>query len=404
MIAQYKRLTLWSVIFLIVIAGLFAAFWPRPVFVDLTRVELGPMMLTVGDEGVTRVIDVYEVSAPITGRLRRIEAEPGDEVLAGQSLIAEIEPTEPQLLDPRTEAEARALLSAAESAAAQAEAEVARARAELKFAESEHERYRELAARGTVSTRDLEAAARALESSMAALGVVQANQQVREFELERARALLMPPDAVQALRARCACVKIHSPVDGRVLRILRESEGFVQAGEGLVAVGNPERLEIVVDLLSIDAVKISPGDSALIENWGGGNPLRARVRRVEPFGFTKVSALGIEEQRVNVVLDLVSPREDWQALGHGYQVDVRVVLWESPEVLKVPLTALFRDEEQWMIFVNEKGRARQKPVEIGHSNAMDAQVLAGLGAGEWIVLYPGEQVLDGARIAARQEQ
>ena len=332
-----KRLTLWMLIVTLVFGGLLSAFWPRALAVDIVMVTPGPMMLTIGDEGKTRVVDVFTISAPITGRLRRIEAEPGDVVVANETIVAEIEPTESDLLDPRSEAEAKAQLNAAVSAESLARAELEKAEAELQFARSELERARGLVQKGATSARELEAAERAFKTSRAAKSVAQATMQVRKYELERARALLMSPTELQSRRGVCECVSITSPVDGRVLRLLRESEGYVPVGEGLIEIGNPEQLEIIVDLLSIDAVKVRPGQSAMIDNWGGNSLLHARVRRVEPFGFTKLSALGIEEQRVNVVLDIISPREQWGHLGHGYQVDVRIVLWEDPDVLKVPI-------------------------------------------------------------------
>ncbi len=399
--ATRKRLIIWGTLGALVLVGLLSAFRPRAMLVDLEPVAVGPMMLTTGDEGETRVVDVFVVSAPVTGRLRRIETEPGDAVVAGETIVADVEPAQSNLLDPRTEAEARAQLHAAESAASLAEAELDKAAAELRFAESELTRSRELQAKGTISERDLEAAERVFDTNTAAMGVAQANMQVRRFELERVRALLMSPDEMARQRESCECIRITSPVDGRVLRVLRESEGFVRAGEGLVEIGNPGRLEIVVDLLSTEAVKIGPGDAAHIENWGGGTPLKARVRRVEPFGFTKISALGIEEQRVNVVLDIVSPREEWEALGHGYQVDVHVVLWEDDAALKVPVTSLFRNGADWAIFVEEEGIARRRVVEVGYTTSSDAQILSGLAEGERIVVYPGEGIDDGVRIAAR---
>lgn len=401
MIANHKRLTFWAAIALLVVIGLLIAFWPRALAVDLATVTSGPMVLTVGDEGETRVVDVFVVSAPITGRLRRIEAEPGDPVIASETIVAEIEPTEPDLLDPRSEAEAEAQLSAAISAESLARAELEKVLAELQFAESELKRARELAKNGTISERDLEAADRAFKTSRAAIGVAQANMQVRKYELERAQALLMSPVEIESRRALCACVYITSPVDGQVLRVLRESAGFVRAGDALVEIGNPNRLEIIVDLLSIDAVKVRPGQSAFIENWGGDTPLRAQVRIVEPFGFTKVSALGIEEQRVFVVLGLDTPRDEWERLGHGYQVDVRVVLWEDSNALKAPLTALFRDGDDWALFVQENGRAVRRIIEVGHRTANEAQIISGLADGEVIVVYPGEGVDDGVRITGR---
>lgn len=401
MIANHKRLTFWAAIAVLVVIGLLIAFWPRALAVDLATVTSGPMVLTVGDEGETRVVDVFVVSAPITGRLRRIEAEPGDPVVASETIVAGIEPTESDLLDPRSEAEAEAQLSAAISAESLARAELEKVVAELQFAESELKRARELAKNGTISERDLEAADRAFKTSRAAIGVAQANMQVRKYELERAQALLMSPVEMESRRALCACVYITSPVDGQVLRVLRESAGFVRAGDALVEIGNPNRLEIIVDLLSIDAVKVRPGQSAFIENWGGDIPLRARVRLVEPFGFTKVSALGIEEQRVFVVLDLDTPRDEWERLGHGYQVDVRVVLWEDSNALKVPLTALFRDGDDWALFVQENGRAVRRIIEVGHRTANEAQIISGLADGEVIIVYPGEGVDNGVRITAR---
>jgi HlyD family secretion protein len=396
-----KRILMWSVIGLLVAAGLLAAFWPRSLAVDLLPVTAGPMQVTVRDEGETRVADVFVLSAPITGRLRRIEVEPGDTMIAGENVVAEIEPTDPDLLDPRSEAEARAQLSASESATALARAETEKAEAELKFARAEVERARELARDGTLSARDLEVAETTLKTRVAAMAVAQAALQVREYELERVRAQLLTPTELASRRIDCECLVLTSPVNGRVLRVLRESEGVVSAGTGLVEIGDPGELEIVVDLLSMDAVRVRAGQKALIENWGGDGVLDARVRRVEPFGFTKTSALGIEEQRVNVVLDIVSPGERWEHLGHGYQVDVRIVLWEGAEELKVPITALFREGERWALFVSEEGRAVRRLVEIGRRTSTEAEITHGLATGEEIVVYPGEGIREGVRIVGR---
>ena len=401
MTSQKKRILLWSAVGFVVLAGLLVSFRPRPLPVDLVRVESGPLERTVRDEGETRVVDVFVLSAPITGRLRRIEVEPGDRVTRGETVIAEIEPTDPDLLDPRSEAEARAQLSAADSAAALARAELEKAQAELDFARSEIERSRELARDGTLSRRDLEEDETALKGRIAALAAAQANVQVREYELKRVRAQLLSPQELEQNRANCGCVVLSSPVDGQILRVLRESEGVVQAGTGLVEIGDPVELEIVVDLLSMDAVRVEPGQRAHIRNWGGDGPLEARVQRVEPFGFTKVSALGIEEQRVNVVLDLVSPAADWARLGHGYQVDVAIVLWSADDVLKVPLTALFRQGELWAVFVRENGDAVVRTVEVGNRTDAEAEILGGLSVGEEIVVYPSEGIAPGVSIAGR---
>lgn len=403
MSAMKKRILLWSAVGIVVLAVLVTAFRPRALAVDLTRIESGPLELTVRDEGETRVVDVFVLSAPITGRLRRIEIEPGDLVKLGETVIAEIEPTDPDLLDPRSEAEARAQLSAADSAATLARAELERAQAELEFARSEVERSRELARDGTLSVRDLEEAETAVKGRTAALAAAQANVQVRDYELERVRAQLLSPDELQQRRENCGCVVLSSPIDGRVLRVLRESEGVVRSGADLVEIGDPVKLEIVVDLLSMDAVRVEPGQTGYIRNWGGDAPLEARVQRVEPFGFTKVSALGIEEQRVNVVLDLVSPASAWQRLGHGYQVDVAIVLWSADDVLKVPLTALFRNGKDWAVFIREDGRAVVRTVKVGHRTASEAEIIDGVAAGDEIVVYPSEGVAPGVSIVGRDE-
>ncbi len=305
-----------------------------------------------------------------------------------------------EFLDPRSEQQARAAIRAAESAETAARAQVEEAAAEREFASNEVLRIRDLFEDGTVSTRDLDSAERANKRSRAAFAAANANLQVRRFELERARAQLVSP-AAPAATDNCECLELIAPVTGQVLRVLRESAGVVSAAEALLEIGDPQDLEIVADLLSTDAVRAAPGQRVLIEDWGGPQPLEGIVVRVEPFGFTKVSALGIEEQRVNVVIDITSPKQDWVRLGHGYQVEVRVVLWEEANVVKVPLTSLFRDGERWALFVAADGEAQLRYVELGARNGVSAQVLAGLEADEQIVLHPSDRVVDGVRIAPR---
>lgn len=400
-LASRKRALLWSVLGFFVISGLLAAFWPRPLAVDLLTVERGSMRATVGDEGETRVTDVFVLSAPIEGRLRRIEIDPGDPTVAGETLLVEIEPADAVLLDPRSQAQAEAQLHAAESAEQAARAEVQKARADLDLSRSELQRAGELASNGALSDADMDAAQQSHKARRAAFSMAQATLQLRSHELARAQAELMSPADASSRREECECVSVRSPVDGRVLRVIRESEGVVAAGEPLIEIGDPERLEVVVDLLSTDAVKVAAGQSALIENWGGGRSLHGRVRRVEPFGFTKTSALGIEEQRVNVVLDITSPYAEWRRLAHGYQVDVRVVLWEDENALHVPLTALFRDGDGWALFVRQNERAVRRGVRVGHRNDRDAEILDGLVEGEEIVVFPGEEIVEGFRLERR---
>lgn len=400
--APTRRLLFWLPWILATVAALAWLFWPRAVAVDFATVARGPLQVTVSDEGETRVKDVFVVSAPVPGFMRRVELEAGDEVVAGKTVVARIEPSDPSFLDVRSAAESRAAAQAAEAAEKLALASVERAEAELDFARAELGRYRGLAERNTVSANDLDAAERRARTAAASLEEARAALRVRESELRQARARLISPDGTRRRRdADCACVEVGSPVSGSVLRVLQESEVVVASGTALVEVGNPLELEIVVDLLSSDAVRVEPGQKVLIEAWGGGEVLNGRVRRVEPFGFTKVSALGIEEQRVNVVIDFTDPPERWRRLGHGYRVEPRIVLAEGSDVLKVPRSALFRDGDRWAVFVADGGRARLRHVELGLENGLEAGINRGIEAGERVVLQPSDRVSDGVRVAAR---
>ncbi len=395
-----KRLLFWVPPVLALAAALLWLFRPAAVPVDLVAVERGPLMVSVSDEGETRVRDMYVVSAPVPGRMRRVELEAGDTVVADKTVVAQIEPSDPSFLDVRSAAEARASADAASAGRTYAEAQVKRAEAELEFARSELERMRALAKSHTISLNDLDSAERRAKTADAALAEAKAALRVRQSEYQVARARLMTP-ASRRGASGCDCVDVYSPVSGEVLRIVTESEGVVQSGTPLIEVGDPVKLEIVVDLLSADAVRVQPGQRAIIEAWGGPRPLEGEVRRVEPFGFTKVSALGIEEQRVNVIIDIREPREQWLRLGHGYRVEPRIVLWEGRDVLKVPLSALFREGARWAVFVEKGGRAELRPVEIGHENGLEAEVTKGLEPGERIVLHPGDRVSPGARLEDR---
>ena len=399
--ANQRRLILWTGLGGAVVLALFIAFRPQAVPVDIEVAASGSLVVTVDEEGETRVRDIFVLSAPVAGRMLRIEAEAGDEVIANETVIAEIEPVDPTFLDFRSEAQAQAAIRAAESARTLAQAEVDQAAAELEFARAEVERARELIVDNTISRRELDDAERNHKTAKAAYATTLAGLQVRNFELERARAELLSPAEVRLKRGDCECVPISAPVDGRVLRVLQESEGVVPAGEPLLEIGDPADLEIVVDLLSADAVRVAAGQRVVIEGWGGETPVAGRVRRVEPFGFTKISALGIEEQRVNVIIDFTSPREQWQRLGHGYQVDLRIVLWEGVDVVKLPLTALFRDGDQWAVFVESGGRAQRRHVEIGRRNGLEAEIIGGLKVGERVIMHPSDKVIDGIRVTGR---
>ena len=402
MTATAKRIVIWVVIGALVGAGLWLAFRPQALAVDLVAVEPGPMMVTVAEEGQTRVHDLFVLSSPVAGRLQRIEAHAGDVVIAGETVLARIEPGDPGFLDPRSEAQAKAAVSAAESALALAEAEVKQAAAEQEFAESDWRRSSELVTKGTISQRDYDESERAYKSGVAGLATARAALQVRLFELEQARAQLISPAQTQAAYQNCDCVPITAPVSGRVLKIINASERVVSQGEPLMEIGNPGDLEITVDFLSADAVRIRPGQPVIISGWGGDRPLAGRVRGVEPFGFTKVSALGIEEQRVNVIIDFAGEAADRNRLGHGYQVEARVVLWETGSALTVPLTALFRTRGAWAVFVEKDGRASQRTVTIGHRNGMGAEIIDGLAAGDQVIAHINDRMEDGIRIMRRK--
>jgi HlyD family secretion protein len=396
-----KRLLFWGPPVVALIGVLAWLFRPGAVAVDVIAVDRGPLTVSVSDEGETRVRDVYVVSAPVPGLMRRISLEVGDEVIADQTVVARIEPSDPSFLDVRSAAEARAGVDAAAAARSHAAAQVRRAQAELDFARAELERIRALARSHTVSANDLDAAERRARTAEASLAEAHAERRMRESEYQVAQARLLTPATSRQHAPDCECVTVFSPVSGAVLRVVTESEGVVPSGAPLVEVGDPGQLEVVVDLLSADAVRVQAGQRVIIEAWGGDQPLEGRVRRIEPFGFTKVSALGIEEQRVNVVIDITEPRETWQRLGHGYRVEPRIVLWEAQDVLRVPLSALFRHGERWAVFVEQDGRAELRPVEIGQGNGLEAEVRSGLEVGDEVVLHPGDRVSPGSRLVRR---
>ncbi|MDJ0947469.1 MAG: HlyD family efflux transporter periplasmic adaptor subunit [Alphaproteobacteria bacterium] len=400
--AAGRRWIIWGVLGAALVAGLVYAFRPQPIPVELAAVARGPLVVTVDEEGETRVRDVFILSAPIDGFAQRIDADVGDPVKAGTTVIAQIEPEDPGFLDIRTETEARAAISAAEAARELAVAELKEVEAELDFARSELKRARALVAKKHISESALDDARRLFRLRSAELETAKAGLRMREFELERARSKLVSPVETFRRREACGdCIPIHAPIDGTILKVHHESEGVVRAGDPLVDIGDPADLEIVVDFLSSDAVKVAADQRVIIEEWGGLNPLEGRVRRVEPYGFTKISALGIEEQRVNVIIDFTSPRADWERLGHGYQVEVKVVLWEGTDVQKLPVTALFRNGGDWAVFVEQEGEARLRPVKIGRRTSLEAEILEGVDVGDRVVDSPNDRVVDGVGIRPR---
>lgn len=390
---------------LILLAVLLAAalaygFWPQPVAVDVVAVTRAPLQVTVEEEGKTRVVDRFVISAPVPGYVRRIELKVGDAVSQGQVLV-EIEPLRSVILDPRSRAEAQARVAAAEAALKVAQEDVQAAQAEADYAAAQLQRLRALFPKGYISVEALQQAEAAARRTQARRTSAQFAVEVAKFELEAARTALRYSVA-QDSRKIMEEAPVRAPVNGRVLKINHESEGVVQAGEPLLEVGDPNSLEVVVDVLSADAVRIAPGTRVLFERWGGGAPLEGSVRRVEPTGFTKISALGVEEQRVLVLADFTSPVEQWRRLGDGYRVEAKFILWEGDDVLQVPASALFRHREDWAVFVAENGRARLQAIKLGHRSGLAAEVVSPLREGDLVVVHPDDSIEDRARISMRR--
>jgi len=364
--------------------------------VETAVVQRGPLLVTVDEEGRTRVRDRFVVAAPVAGRVLRIELEPGDSVKAGD-VVARMRSEAPSLLDARSRAEAQAALESAHAAVGRARADEQRARATLAQAERELTRVRNLVAESLSTAQQLEAREADVRTAQEQVNAAGFSARAAEADVVRAQARLAPsgPDSTGRV------VTVSSPVDGVVLKRERESETVVPAGEPLLDVGDPRQLEIVVDLLSVDAVRVKPGARVLVEQWGGDRTLDAKVRRIEPSGFTKISALGVEEQRVNVILEFTDPAEAWKALGDGYRVEARIVTWEAADVVKVPTGALVRSGEQWAVFETRDGRARQLPITLGHQNGQEAEVTSGLEAGTPVILHPGDTISDGVRVEER---
>ncbi len=393
-----RRIIIWGAVSLAVAVLLVFAMWPQPVAVDVAPVQRGPLQTTLTHEGTTRVRERYEVSAPAAGRLLRVALEVGDPVEADTTVLATLVPSEPVPLDVRSRAEAEARLAAARAGLQQAKAERDRAAAQHEYAATEWRRMKELVAKDSVAQSRADAARTEDRATAQELAAAEAAVEAAGHEVAQARAALLEPGKGNGGRGT---LTVRSPVDGVVLERLRESAGVVAAGTPLLVVGDPSELEIASDYLSTDAVQIRPGMPVRIERWGGDGPLAGVVRRVEPHGFLKVSALGVEEQHVNVVTDFAEPRERWAALGDGYRVETAVVTWEGSSVLRVPVGALFRSGGDWAVFGISEGRARLTTIELGHRGDLAAEVVSGLDQGDTVILHPPDSVSDGTRVAAR---
>ena len=390
-----RRLLKIALVLLVLAAIGYWAFRPSPVPADFASVQRGALHVTVNEEGRTRVRDRYVVSAPVPGRMRRIELEPGDPVVARKTIVAQFEPSAPALLDVRTRAELEARVNAAESAVGGARAERERLRAERAFAESELKRARQLQADKVISAREFDVAERQAQTVERAVQSADFAVRTAEYQLQQARASLTPS------RSGGGLIPLFSPVDGVVLRRLQESEAVVPTGQALLEIGNIGDLEIVADLLSSAAVRVRAGQSVVIEQWGGDKPLRGRVRRVEPSGFTKISALGVEEQRVNTIVDFEDDPDSRPAIGDGYRVEVRIIVSSRENVLKVPVSSLVRSGSDWALYVVDNDHASRRVVQLGERNSLEAEVTGGLSGSERIIVFPSDAITDGVKVTAR---
>lgn len=378
-------------------AGLLVwAFLPRPVAVETGEVALRSLVVEIEEEGEARIREVFVVSAPIAGRMQRIALHPGDAVTAGETVVARIGPAAPALLDARSRAVAEAAVAAAQAAVELARAQLAQAEAGRDFALAEAARSQALFERAALSRRVLDNAILAQRTAEAAVASAEANLAMRERERDSAVAVIA---AGAGGAAESCCIEVVTPVSGRILRVLAENEQLVQGGMPVLEIGNPGNMEVVVDLLSRDAVRVVEGAAARVTGWGG-EPLPARVERIEPAAEVKVSALGIEERRVRVILALTGDAEARAALGHGFRALAAIEVWRGEEVLAVPVGALFRDGPDWAVYVLRDGRALLQHIVLGERNADLAQVLDGLAPGDRVILHPGDGLADGRRVEA----
>ena len=395
------------------------AFAPRPVEVELATVMQGPFETTLDEDGKTRLADRYVVSAPLAGRLARITLKEGDEVAAG-SPLAVLSSVLPAMLDERTRRELQARVEAAQDNVSRAASRTARAQVSLEQANNEVRRTEQLVQQGFIAPIKAETDRLATRGAQREVEGAEAERRIAGHELEQARAALgavQPSGAgVGAGAANSAgAFTVRAPSAGRVLRVLQVSEGTVALGTPLIEVGDTQRMEVVTELLTTDALAAKAGSRVVIERWGGPGVLEGRVRSVEPAAFTKVSALGVEEQRVRVLIDITSPQAAWQALGDGYRVSVRIVTLSEAKVVQVPVSAVFplpgemgeaagreKASGRFAVFVVDAGRARQTPVVLGARNGSDAWIRSGITAGQQVIAYPPASVRDGLRVAARK--
>lgn len=392
-----KQKLIYAALALLLVVALFAGFRAPPALVDSAQVARAPLQVSVEEEGRTRLADRYQVSAPVAGYLSRIALEPGDAVAQGQVLFS-INPTPATSLDARSRVQAEATLARAQSALAAAQTQVEAELARLELADKDLARIQRLVEGGHLPVDNLDRARAEARRAKASVNSARFAVDVARHELESAQATVVVSGGTQ----RDAPLAVNSPINGVVLSRQRQSEGTVQAGEAVLTLGDLNNLEVEVDLLSPDAVRVQPGMRVELARWGGTELLPGRVRRVDPAGFTRFSALGVEEQRVWVIVDIDAPREQWQFLGDAYRVEARFILWEGDNILQIPASALFRSGHDWACYVIEQGRAKRRPVSVGRRSGLQVEITSGLQEGERVLLYPGQDIADGSRVRLRQ--
>lgn len=399
-----RKKIFWVLVLALLALAIVLATRPAAVEVDLAEVKRGDLTVTVDEDGKTRIRERYIVSTPLSGRLVRVTLDPGDEVKAGVTQLTTLEPTDPQLLDARARAQAEARVRGAEAAHKQAISQVETAEKKHALAIADEQRASRLFKKNGTSPQNYEHAVFEAQAAAVALRSAELAVQITEFELEQARAalLLAGDDDDPNTTSDNTRFPITAPIDGRVLRVFQESSTVVQAGERLMEIGDPHDLEIAVDVLSTDAVNIEPGAEVRLEHWGGSKPLEGQVRLVEPSAFTKTSALGVEEQRVWIIIDLSDPTEERAQLGDGYRVEARITTWRGNDIVKIPAGALFRkDPNTWAVFVADGDTATTRRVKLGQGNGIETEILEGLNPGEMVIIHPSDKIADGVKIRTR---
>jgi HlyD family secretion protein len=372
--------------------------WPKPIIVELGVVTRSPLTVRVAEEGKTRVRNRYVVAAPVAGKMRRVPLKPGDPVAAGMTVLTTIEPVAAPLLDARARTQAQAVVAMHEASRKKTAESLSAVRTALELSEADRNRMRAVKHQGTLSASDRDRMESEASIKAAEVRAAEFSLQVIDYELAQARAVLDRPEGTLSNNL----LEVRSPVSGRVLKVMQESETIVAPGTQILEIGDPEDIEIEAEILSRDAVTIQPGDAVEIDQWGGEKPLHGRVRRVEPAAFTKISALGVEEQRVIVLSDLIHAPAAAKTLGDRYRVEVRVAVWHAAEVLVVPSGALFRQGNVWQTFIYQNGRARLTALEAGHSDGHFTEVLSGLKPGDKVLLHPPDTVHDGSTVTERE--